>query len=357
MKNFINFLNSIVKIRGLHRFKPVVKAIDKFFYGTEKITEEPPHIVDYIDIKRYMSTVIIALIPSVISSIYFYGWRVIFLIFISYIFGGLAEVIFSIIRKKDIEEGFLVTGLIFPLTLPPTVPWWVCAIGILFGVIFGKEVFGGTGRNIFNPALTGRVFITVSYPKIMTTSWYIPFNKGIGGFSSFKPDAITSATPLMIFKSSNEIINLKDLLFGNYPGCIGETFKIGIIIGGLFLIFTKVANWRIPFFYIFSVFIFSLIGNLFSPKMFAPPLFQILTGGLLFGAFFMATDPVTMPSTNEGKIIAGFLLGLLTIIIRVFSGYVEGVMFSILLVNGFTPLIDYLIIEKKYKPYRRNEKY
>ncbi|MCM8804563.1 MAG: RnfABCDGE type electron transport complex subunit D [Candidatus Omnitrophica bacterium] len=336
------------KNKKLEKFKPVLNAVDGFFFGTAKTTISSPHCVDCIDIKRFMVTVIIALIPSLLSAVYFYGLRVIFLIIISYIFGGLSEVVFAIIRKREIEEGFLVTGLIFPLTLPPTVPWWVVAIGIIFGVIFGKEVFGGTGRNIFNPALVGRIFVTISFPKIMTISWYKPLVKGIAGFGKWKPDAITSATPLMLYKSEKTLTSLKELLFGFAPGCLGETFKIGIMIGGIFLVFTKVANWRIPLTYLLSVFFFSYFGHIFSPDKFAPPTFQLLTGGLLFGAFFMATDPVTSPFTNQGKFIVGIMLGFLTVIIRVFSGYVEGVMFAILLVNGFTPLIDYLVVERKY---------
>lgn len=340
-----NFEKMIEKSRW-KRLKILTKAIDGFFYETSEKTSLP-HFVDYIDIKRYMTFVIISLLPSTIASIYFYGWRVLFLIFVSYIFGGICEVIFAIVRKREIEEGFLVTGLIFPLTLPPTVPWWVVAVGICFGVIFGKEVFGGTGKNIFNPALVGRVFITISFPKIMSMEWYQPII--YGGFLKFKPDAITSATPLISFKSNNIITPIKDLIFGFVPGCIGETFRIGIILGGIFLLITKIANWRIPLTYLLSSFFISFIGNIYNPEKFAPPLFQIFSGGLLFGAFFMATDPVTTPFTNEGKYIAGILLGLLTIFIRSFSGYVEGVMFSILFMNGISPLIDYIVLEKKYK--------
>ncbi|MCM8832349.1 MAG: RnfABCDGE type electron transport complex subunit D [Candidatus Omnitrophica bacterium] len=338
------------KNKKLKKLKPVLDAVDGFFFGTDKITTFPPYILDYLDIKRYMSTVILALLPSVFASIYFYGLRVLLIILVSYIFGGLCEITFAVIRKKEIEEGFLITGLIFPLTLPPTVPLWVVVVGIVFGVIFGKEVFGGTGRNIFNPALAGRVFITISFPKIMSVDWYKPIVGGWAGFSKFKPDAITSATPLMLYKSDKIITSLKDLIFGFSPGCLGETFRLGIIIGGIFLILTKVANWRIPLTYLISVFFFSYLGNLLSPEKFAPPVFQLFTGGLLFGAFFMATDPVTSPFTNSGKFIAGVLLGFLTVIIRTFSGYVEGVMFSILLMNAFTPLIDYLIVERRYKP-------
>ncbi|MCM8829737.1 MAG: RnfABCDGE type electron transport complex subunit D [Candidatus Omnitrophica bacterium] len=338
------------KNKKLKKLKPVLEAVDGFFFGTDKVTTFTPYILDYLDIKRFMATVILALLPSVLASIYFYGIRVILIILVSYIFGGLCEIAFAVIRKKEIEEGFLVTGLIFPLILPPTVPLWVVAVGIVFGVIFGKEVFGGTGRNIFNPALAGRVFITISFPKIMTVDWYQPLVSGWAGFNRFKPDTVTSATPLMLYKSDKILTSFKDLLLGLSPGCIGETFRLGIIIGGIFLVLTRVANWRIPLTYLISVFFLSYFGNLLFPEKFGPPIFQLLTGGLLFGAFFMATDPVTSPFTNSGKLIAGVLLGFLTVIIRTFSGYVEGVMFSILLMNAFTPLIDYLVVERRYKP-------
>jgi len=345
-------LEGLLNNKRLAKIRPLFRAIDEFFFGTAKVTivsPRSPHILDQMDIKRYMLLVILALLPAVFSAIYFYGLRVILLIAISYICGGIVEVLFAIIRKKEIHEGFLVTGLIFPLLLPPSVPLWVAALGIIFGVFFGKEVFGGTGRNIFNPAMVGRLFLSVTFPALMTTSWQSPFTKGWGGFLHFKPDALTSATPLIIFKNSQTITSLSSLLFGQTAGSMGETFRIGIILGGLFLLFTKVANWRITFSYLISVYLFSFLGNQFWPKNFAPPLFQIFSGGLLFAAFFMATDPITSPFTDEGKWIFGILLGLFTVLIRGLSGYVEGVMFSLILMNGLSPLIDQLVLKKKYQ--------
>ncbi len=336
--------------KGLARMKPVVDAADGFFYGTPERTTSAPHILDNLDIKRFMFFVVIALMPSLLASVYFYGWRVIYLVAVSYIAGGACEVAFAVFRKKEIEEGFLITGLIFPLTLPPTVPWWIVVIGVMFGVIFGKEVFGGTGRNIFNPALAGRVFVTISFPRIMALSWFEPLTGGIAGFGRFAPDAVTSATPLAEFKSEQILASLRDLFFGLTPGSIGETFSLGIIIGGVFLILTKVANWRIPLAYLLSTAVFSSIGNAAWPGLFAPPGFQLLSGGLLFGAFFMATDPVTSPFTDTGRLAGGVILGFLTVIIRTFSGFVEGVMFAILLMNAFTPLIDHIIVERRYRP-------
>jgi RnfABCDGE-type electron transport complex D subunit len=333
----------------LRRLYPLLDAIDEFFLGTSKVTKDTPHILDGIDIKRYMSFVIIALLPATLAGIYFYGLRVIAIIAVSYICGGLTEVTFSICRRKPLYEGFLVTGLIFPLILPPTIPLWMVALGIIFGVFFGKEVFGGTGRNIFNPALVGRVFLSLAFPEYFTTMWHKPFWGGLGGFVKYMPDAITSATPLINFKTAHIFTGYSALLLGNTAGSIGETFRIGILLGGIFLVLTKISDWRIPFSYLLSVYVFSLGANAFSPEKFALPIFQLLSGGLLFGAFFMATDPVTSPLTFEGKWIYGILLGILTVLIRGYSGFVEGVMFAILLMNAATPLIDNIVTNIKCK--------
>lgn len=346
--------NGLFGIKLKDALKPVFEAMDFFKYGTGKVTDSAPHIADNMDLKRYMSVVIVALMPATLASVYFYGWRVVLIILVSYIFGGLAEAAFAIFRKKEIQEGFLVTGLIFPLVLPPSVPLWVVAVGVVFGVFFGKEIFGGTGRNIFNPALVGRIFITVAFPVIMSTLWMEPFSNGLGGFVNFSADTVSSATPLAAFKSgAMDAFSYAKLLFGGAPGSMGETFRLGIILGGIFLILTKVSNWRIPVSYIGSVLVLSGVGNILLPQHVAPPLFQVLTGGLLFGAFFMATDPVSSPFTKTGKWIFGIFLGFFTILIRSFSGYVEGVMFSIILMNAFTPLIDTLVLQKKFKPVRK----
>lgn len=332
-----NFNKLSQKNKLLNKFKPVFLALDEFFFGTNKVTTLP-HIVDHIDIKRFMSLVIIALLPVTLASIYIWGLRVLLIIIVSYLFGGLVEVAFAIFRKKEIHEGFLVTGLIFPLILPPDIPLWMVAVGVMFAVLFGKEVFGGTGRNIFNPALVGRVFLTIAFPNIMTMHWQQPFT-----------DAITSATPLALFRNQGIITSYVDLLLGRSSGCIGETFRLGIIAGGLFLIMVRIVDWRIPFAYLGSVVIFPSLSNHVFHTQFANGLFQILSGGLLLAAFFMATDPVTCPFTKLGRWIAGALLGTLTVLIRSLSGYMEGVMFSLLLVNAFTPLIDTLVLKVRYR--------
>ena len=322
----------------LSRFKPVLDAMDGFFFGTSEVTIGAPHIRDSIDLKRYMITALIAVLPCVASGVYFYGPRVIALIMISYIFGGTCEVLFSVIRKKEINEGFLISGIIYPLILPPTIPYWMAAVGIVVGVVFGKEVFGGTGKNIFNPALVGRLFLAIAFPAAMTMEWKQPF-----------VDAVTQATPLMNFKATGELISNWNLLLGNIPGSVGETCKIAIILGGIFLMITKVSNWRIPVSYLGTVAILSFVFNGIWPESFAPPLFQLLSGGLLFGAMFMATDPVTSPFTQGGRWIFGILLGVLTLCIRGFSGYVEGVMFAIIFMNIFAPLLDQLVLSFRYR--------
>ena len=326
-------------VRPLQRFAVVFNTLDGILFGTRALTPGAPHILDHIEIKRYMALVIVALLPSTVSAIVYFGWHAVAMIITSYICGGIVEVAFAVIRKKDIEEGFLVTGLIFPLVLPPTTPLWVVAVGVAFGVFFGKEVFGGTGRNIFNPALVGRLFVTIAFPAIISASWKAPFI-----------DAISSATPLNLVRTGQPLPPITDLLFGLTPGSMGELFRIGVIAGGLLLIFTRVSNWRIPLAYLATVAVFSALGNAADPAKIAPPQIQLLTGGLLFGAFFMATDPVTSPVTSTGKFVAGILMGVITVLIRSFSGYSEGVMFSIILMNTFTPLIDHVVLGAMYRP-------
>lgn len=319
-------------------FKPLFEVIEfVIFYPSDQV-KHSPHVRDPLDLKRYMGIVLLAMAPCIISSIIFFGPYVLAMIIVSYAVGGIAEVIFAIIRKGEVHEGFFVTGMIFPLILPPTTPLWMVGVGILFGVVFGKEIFGGTGRNPFNPALVARIFVTVAFPAAMTTKLKVPFS-----------DAITSASPMALFKTQGVMTGYQELLMGQTAGSMGEIFHLGIIVGGIFLMITKVSNWRIPVSYLGSVLILSWLGNNVFPENVAPPLFQLLAGGLLFGAMFMATDPVTCPYTRIGKYIFGILCGFLTVLIRGFSGYVEGVMFSIVIMNAFTPLIDHIILTVKYK--------
>lgn len=332
---------------GWRLFKPALDAIDKFFFGVPEVTPGPPHVRDHISLKRYMIAVIIAVVPAVTASIYFFGWRSLAVIIISYVFGVGTEWIFAAVRNEEINEGAFVTCILYPMTLPPAVPLWVAALGIVFGTVFGKEVFGGTGKNLFNPALVGRIFIAMAFPSMMTTQWQEPIPGMLGGFTAYAPEGITAATPLMKFKGEGLITPYWKLFTGNIPGCLGETSKLLILLGGIFLMITKVSNWRIPLTYLGSTVLISSILSPVWPDKIAPPVFQLLSGGLLFGAMFMATDPVTSTMTIGGKWIYGFLLGVVTIIIRGFSGYVEGVMFAIILMNIFAPLIDNAILSRR----------
>jgi RnfABCDGE-type electron transport complex D subunit len=337
-KVFTRIFSGLKAIRVLRPVRPVIETLEGITLGSHELTAGAPHIRDHMEIKRYMSTVIIALIPSTVAAIVFFGWWAVWMILTSYVVGGVVEVAFALIRKREIEEGFLVTGLIFPLILPPTAPLWMVAVGIAFGTMFGKEVFGGTGRNIFNPALVGRVFVTIAFPQAMSATWRAPFS-----------DAITTATPLSMYRGSQHLTPFVDMLLGQVPGCMGEIFRIGIIVGGLFLIATRVASWRTSLVYLATVAVFAWIGNALAPQAFGPPLFQLLAGGLLFGAFYMATDPVSSPITSAGKMIFGVGAGVLTVLIRSFSGFTEGVMFSILVMNAFSPLLDNMVINRRYK--------
>jgi len=312
--------------------KPLFDAIENFFFAPATCTATAPHIRDPLDVKRYMSMVIVALLPCVAASFYFFGLQILPMIIVSYAVGGAVEVIFAIVRKEEINEGFLVTGLLFPLTLPPTLPLWMVALGVAFGVLVGKEIFGGTGRNLFNPALLGRCFLALAYPRAVSASWIQP---GL--------DAITSATPLGMAKQG-QWVELSSLFFGNTAGCIGETSALAIILGGVFLLLTRVANWRTVAGSLISFVVLAGALHLAEPDKFGPVLWHLFAGGLLFGVFFMATDPVTSPVSNAGKWIYGAIIGIVTVLIRNFTGYVEGIMFAILLGNIIAPILDEIVI-------------
>lgn len=287
--------------------------------------------------------VLYALIPAVIASIYFFGWRSLFLLCIVTIFGFITELCFvKAYFKEPVTSAVFVTCMLFTLTLPPTVPYWIAVIGIVFGVAIGKMAFGGFGRNIFNPALTGRAFIYISFGAFMTASWAEPIKGFPGGFLALASDAVTKATPLGTGTES-----YISLLLGNISGSLGETSAILIIIGGMYLVLKKTASYRI----VLSGFIGMLIVQtalwIFRVNGALDPIRALLSGGFMLGIFFMATDPVSAAQTNTGRWIYGGLVGAISAIIRIFSIWSEGVMFAILLGNMFNPIIDYYIKQRK----------
>ena len=356
MKFFLRILDKVrPAFEGDGRFsffKPLFDAFDAFCFSDPATTRVAPFARDSLDVKRYMSIVIIGLIPATLAGLYFFGLRILPVIAVSYIAGGVVEVIFGLVRKESINEGFLVTGLIFPLVLPPGIPLWIVGVGMALGVLIGKEVFGGTGHNIFNPALVGRAIIAVGYAKPMTSTWIEPGTGLWGNLGSYvTPDAVTIATPLV--QAKQQIYEpIANMFWGNVSGCIGETCAAAILIGGVFLLVMRIANWRTVVGILGSFVVLNVIMRALSPGSFSPVGFILLAGGLLFGAFFMATDPVSSPITNPAKWAYGIFIGCVTLLIRSMTVYTEGVMFAILLGNIFGPLFDEVVFRFRFRRYR-----
>jgi electron transport complex protein RnfD len=296
-----------------------------------------PHIHSSETTTRIMLCVIISLLPAMAGSVYFFGFYVLKVIFVSIISCFFSELLFQILMKKEIriyDGSAIVTGILFAFVLPPRIPLWIVALGGFLAIFLVKELFGGIGFNIFNPALTARAILLASYPVEMT--------KFINVFD-YRIDAITSPTPLFIMKENinQPLPSLWQMFIGNHPGCIGETSTILLLLGAIFLLSKKVITWHIPISYILTVAILSLI---FKEKVF----YQIMGGGLILGAFFMATDYVTSPITKKGKIIFGIGCGIITFLIRKAGGYPEGVCYSILFMNMLVPVINRYTIPKKF---------
>lgn len=312
-----------------------------------------PHIRHSQTVPDIMKWVVIALCPALIASFLFFGWRAIFLTCVSVIFAVLTEYLIVRLMKKPNTTGdfsAVITGILLAYNVSPSLPWWMVALGSIFSIGVAKMTFGGLGSNFINPALAGRAFLMASYPAAMT-SWTVPEGIIKGTLSGF--DGVTSATPLAYFKNAvadgsfanlNYQEVLQNLFIGNIGGCIGETSAIALLIGAIILWYKKIIGFRIPVVYIGTVFLlfwlFNGTGNLFTSTAVLIPLFQILSGGLFLGAFFMATDMVTSPITPSGKLFFALGCGLLTFIIRKFGGYPEGVSYSILIMNLFVPLIE-----------------
>lgn len=303
-----------------------------------------------------MRTVVISLIPIILSSIYFFGWRSLVLLLWITVFGIGAEYIFEKYYGRKMSEAIFVTCILYTLTLPASTPLWIAIVGIVFGVVFGKEVFGGFGRNIFNPALVARAFVYVSFPEPLTIQWSqvaTGFPGGFGLYITETIDTISQATPMLIFREVGEMAVSLKLLMGNVAGSLGETSGILIILAAIYLIYKKVAAWQ-TMVGVLAGFtglsgVLYLLGNPQIPN----PLFGILSGGFLFGAVFMATDPISSPKTLEGKWAYGILIGVVTVIIRGYALFAGGMMFAILIGNTFAPIIDegvrYLKRRKKEK--------
>lgn len=288
-----------------------------------------PHVRSRDTIERIMLDVVIALMPACIAGIYFFGIKALLLMLVSVVSCVLFEFIFQKITKKPVtvrDLSAVVTGLLLAMNLPASAPVWLPVVGGFVAIIIVKQLFGGLGQNFINPALLARAFLLTSYPVAMT-KWTV--------------DSVSTATPLALLKqsimpNSSDYINA---LLGNIGGCIGETCSIALIIGGIYLLVKKVISWRIPATYLITVFILSWVlgrNGLFT----GVPVYELITGGLLLGAIFMATDYATSPITPVGQLIMGLGCGALTVIIRVYGGYPEGVSYSILLMNLVVPLID-----------------
>lgn len=307
----------------------------------------PPHIWQGESSSQIMLWVILALLPVTFYSIWVFKLHALVVVGLSVATCVLTEATYQKLQKLPLTIGdfsAFLTGLLLALVLPPLIPWWMVVVGGFVAIMLGKQVFGGLGYNIFNPALVGRAFLVLSWTKHMTTDWYIPLvsEKGLKllGIAA-RLDAVTSATPLYAVKQAKEGLTkgiqpamfYKPLLFSNPGGCLGEVSAILLLVGAAVLLYKRIIDWRIPFFYLSTVLVLTILLG-------ADPVFYLLAGGLLLGAFFMATDYVTSPITRVGKVIFGVGLGAMTVLLRFYSRLPESVMVSILFMNCWAPLID-----------------
>ena len=346
-------------------------AIETFLFTPNHTSKSGVHIHDAIDLKRTMTVVIIALIPSILFGSWNVGYqnglafgiersiidnfifgflRFLPIIVVSYVVGLGIEFIFAQIRGHEVNEGYLVTGILIPLIMPINIPLWMLALAVAFAVIFGKEIFGGTGYNIMNVALLARAFLFFAYPSQMSgdSVWIydLPNKAPIDGFSG--------ATPLGQIGqgAASKIASFHDMFMGFIPGSVGETSTIAILIGAAILIFTGIGNWKIMVSVLLGTLSIGFLCNLFplNDYMAIPAYYHLVMGGFAFGTVFMATDPVTASHTEKGKWIYGFMIGALVVMIRIFNpAYPEGMMLAILLMNVWSPLIDYFVVEGHIK--------
>ena len=320
------------------------------------ITVSPaPHISKLLSTRSVMIDVIIALVPAMAAAGYYFRISALVLIPTCVISAVATEWLCNVIRKKPHpfeslgDFSAVVTGIILALSLPPSLPVWAAIIGSAFSIAIGKMVFGGLGANIFNPAMVGRAFLTVSFGMLMTT-WTVPatINPAMPRIAADNIQARTQATPLawskdaIKAKTGSEVVNdqLADMFTGKIGGCLGETSALALLLGGIYLLIRRTINFHIPLAVLLSAFVFATIAYLINSDAYISPLPHLCSGGLLIGAFFIATDPVTAPLSTKGMWIFGIGVGTITMLIRIVGEYPEGVMFSILLMNAVTPLID-----------------
>tara|TARA_A100001388_G_scaffold273177_1_gene254680 strand:+ start:2683 stop:3813 length:1131 start_codon:yes stop_codon:yes gene_type:complete len=367
LRNFLdNIEERILSNNKLKKFHPLHDALDTFLYSKNTQTLNAPYVRDSIDLKRTMIIVVLALLPSLIFGTYnvglqspqntstsfidcfIYGlYQVLPMYLVVFAAGGLCEALFAVVRKHEINEGFLVTGFLIPLTMPPTVPLWMLALSTVFGVVIGKEIFGGTGYNIFNPALTARAFLFFAYPSKMSGN--VPW--------IFPADGLSKATPLLETSSNSTLsYSWSDMFFGFIPGSIGETSTVAVLAGALILILTRIASWRTMVATTIGMVVTSLLLNQIgkidgtSPMLDITPTYHFVMGSFAFGMVFMATDPVSSAHTNLGRWYYGLLIGFMVVIIRCINpAYPEGMMLAILFANAFAPLFDYNVIQKHIK--------
>ncbi|MEI8350281.1 MAG: RnfABCDGE type electron transport complex subunit D [Candidatus Omnitrophota bacterium] len=298
-----------------------------------------PHLKSNIKTAIIMRQVMIALIPVVIAAVVFFKYRAIWLMLNCVLSAVISEKIILRIRAKSTstkDGSAALSGLLLALILPPSIEWYAATLGSVFAIVVAKQLFGGLGSNIFNPALIGRAFLMAAYPKMLTTF-----------VEPFAVDTVSGATPLALQKFSHITTSSVKLFWGNVPGSLGETCAIAIIIGGVYLLIKKIADWRIPLSLLVTTTCITIVFHWYKPQS-GSILFHFLSGGLLLGAFFMATDPVTTPVTKSGRYIFGVGCGILMMIIRYFSGLPEGMMYSILFMNSLTPLINRYTRPKRF---------
>ncbi len=373
----------------LEKLYPVYEAADTFLYTPGHRTASGPHVRDGIDLKRMMIMVVIALIPCTLFGMWNVGFqhyratmdwnaapldapfieallygamKFLPVYIVTIAVGGTVEAIFSLIRNHEINEGFLVTSLLFPLTLPPDIPLWQVAVAITFGVIIGKEIFGGTGMNILNPALTARIFLYFAYPVDISGDRVWVSGSGVAaGTEGAWIDGATGATPLGYFASNGNAtdamaqasslnISWMDAFMGWIPGSMGETSAAMCLIGAAVLIFSKVGSWRIMLSCALGMTLFTLLLNVLNGDeahyLAIGPEWHFVVGSFAFGSIFMATDPVSAAQTNTGRWIYGFMVGALTVLVRVLNpAYPAGIMLAIIFMNVFAPLIDHYVMK------------